>query len=303
MLEDALEKNNLLAGLILGNYYQCGFQNKDKVLIEKSDEKAYEIYMKVNPYDQFGITDWLIGWGYEKGHIGKSLTEQQRMNNAEEWYEKSKNKGLPKAYNSLGKIYYKDKLRQTDAVQFFKEACNRGDIYGALNAGHYFMEQYKIKKEVVYLKAAKKYYEIAAKKDSNEGYEKLGIIYENLAQEDFPSKIEHLDNAKKNYISSFAKVENHYAASGYYNLGCLIVNYPKLLADKDIAKALGTKKVRFDDFSIECFMRAYEIFSDLLRKEVKIGEVYNSYYQKLCTSFKSANKDGLEYNYQECILT
>lgn len=283
LLNYAAENNHVLAALFLGNIYSSGVKMHDNLVIEKNNEKAFKIYQSIQPYDPYGISDWMMGWLYEKKRIddAKKLSEHNRLAKARAFYESSAKKDFPKAKNSLGKFYHYGwggfQKSSTETNAYYKEAAKGRDIYGIMNCGHLEMEQYEhSSNEICYLENAKKYFEDAAKFNNIEGYLQLGIVYE---------KYKDYEQAKKCFLHSLMGPKNKYSATGYYKLGCLINQNHISKDDQDLVGLFTQEKVA--DISIECFKKAYEIFQSYTINGLQIsGYYYKSCYDNLINSFK-----------------
>lgn len=294
MLEKATnEHNNLIAALILGNIYEYGVENDGHVLLKGDREKAFKIYNKICENDNYGVSDWMVGWYYQNNYVDdtKKLEEDERLERAKEFYENSKNKGFPKAKNSLGnfikgsRVGYNYTRNIGLMIRYYSEADEQGDNYATLNYGHYYLEQFYSSKDIKSLEAASDLYEKTAKMKSPEGFVKLAIV--NI--EFFKSKndIQYLNNAIENLINSFSYGTNQFAAAGYCILGTLMKQYPNVFKYDDVVKKIPSN--RFNNPIIECYVIAYEIFLDLIAKGKTISEENKRYFKALSSAFQNAN--------------
>lgn len=144
----ATEYNNILAAIILAGLYKSGLRNNENVILDKNHDAALDLYEKVNDYDTFGITDWLIGFSFENNQTSKSkeMTEDLRKKTAMQYYLRSAEKKFPKAENSIGKFYHygwvTGQENETEAIGHFQKAAVSGDVYALMNCGHSEMKRY-----------------------------------------------------------------------------------------------------------------------------------------------------------------
>lgn len=289
LLEKAvIEHNNILSALVLANLHYSGIEHNGKQLLSQNREKAAEIYVRMKEFDPYGVCYWELGWLYENQLINaaKLLSRFECLSKAHEYYEKSAEKGYAKAYNSLGKFafygYGGATKSFTSAMEYYIKAASLGDIYAIMNCGHINMKRYydnPNRKES--LEEAEKYFIKAALYNNSEGFLQLGIIHEIKMTDDK----KHLSKAKEYYIKAFIAVENQYGATAYYKLGKLINNNVDLIKDNDIIIALGDR--RYQDLSIECFTRSYEIFQTLELNHGRLYGMYRECYMELIEIFKN----------------
>ena len=294
--KSAEDYHNVLAALILGSMYESGVECDGKTVLKKDRNKAYALYEKVNGYDDYGVTDWLLGFAYEKNRIsaGKELpSDSERRAIAYKYYEASLNKGYPKAYNSLGKFYQygwidgtPDKVKATGN---FAQAAELDDVYATLNCGHLQMKDYlsATKAEGTLLKA-EAYFKKASEFNNAEAWLFLGIVseekielYKNDKDKD---KYKYINDAVKYYKKSFEKTGSQYSAAGLYRLGLLINNYPQLKTNQSLAEALNADNA--SDLEIKCFSKAYIAFEKLILEGNTLSGQYASCYNELSKSFK-----------------
>ncbi len=281
LLKQAVNNRNVYAALLLGSIYQVGAKENGKVVIEKDLDKAIAVYRFIQDYDATGVSDWLIGWFYEKALFteAQGLDENERLNIAKEYYLKSECKKYPKALNSLGKFCYygwggyrKDRL---EALKFYKDAADGGDVFGCMNCGHTEMKFYYETGDREHLYNARKYFEMAAQYNNAEGWAQLGVTYE---------ECDEFSIAKDCYIKCTMFGVNPYSATGYYRLGCLINNLKISNKDADVQKAVGCSNDA--NFSVECFKMAYEMYQESIRDGQSIFGLYRTCYLKLIDAFE-----------------
>lgn len=299
LLEKATnEYNNIIAALILGNIYEYGVEKNGQVLLEGNIEKAFKVYDKVHENDNYGISDWMIGFYYENNYIdeAKKLNDDERYIKAKNFYEISKNKGFPKAKNSLGNFIKRGRAGYSFdknsglMIRYYSEADEQGDYYATINYGNYYLEQFRFSKNIKSLEAARDLYEKTAKMKSPEGYVKLAIV--NIEFFRRRNDIQYLENAKKNLIGSFSYGTNQFAAAGYCILGALTKQYPKIFK-KDVVEKLPSD--RFSNPIIECYVIAYEIFLGLKANGKNITDENNRYFEALSSAFQNANIEFLRF--------
>lgn len=286
LLEKAVnENNNVLAALVLANFYSSGIEHDKKYILQKNSEKAFEIYEFIKEYDDYGVSAWELGYAYENKQIESSiiLSDSDRLQKAREYFEESAAKGYAKAYNSLGKFYYYGKggLQKsfTDAMKNYSKAAELGDVYGIMNCGHISMKRYYETKENDCLEEAERYFNEAASYNNSEGLLHLGIIYEIKSHNDSKNIL----RAKEYYTKAVLSVKNQYSATAYYKLGKLLNNHPCLKNDSDVIDAL--KPIKYSDLSIECFTRAYQIFQNLDTSKERLDGQYSQCFNELIESF------------------
>lgn len=141
-------------------------------IVPKNYDKAKNLYMEVKDNGCFGVSEWLLGWLYEKRlrTESKSIPEEQCLNQAKIFYEQSRDKGFPKAYNSLGKFYEYSwgglgKNINKDR-QNYSNASDKGDIHGSLNCGPSNLKEYLKTGESDRLNNTIEEYTKAAKKEA-----------------------------------------------------------------------------------------------------------------------------------------
>lgn len=307
MLERAVEKENLIAGLILANIYEYGIEKNGEILLEENVEKAFSMYSKVSQFDSYGICNWMIGAYFQNDRIEEAHkhNENKRLEIAKQYFEKSLEKNFPKAYNSLGGLISGEKLGYDRIIDrekmegYFRKASELGDNYGKINLGNYLLDTYYLtyqannKEEdlLKHLVSAKKQFEDAATMNSPEAFVKLGMIY--LEMYNFNRSQECVLNAQKQFERSISFGRNQFAGAGYFLIGNLLKRYPEL-ADSNSLKSIITFD-RFNDLTIECFVRSYEIFNDLLLEGKAVNGENRRYFKVLSSTFKDIEIDPLKY--------
>lgn len=298
MLEKAAnDYRNIIAALILGNIYWHGIEKGGKILLEGDKEKAFQVYESISRYDNYGVSDWIIGWYYQNNYIddSKKYSDEDRYKKAREYYTISKDKGFPKAKNSLGNFIINDRAGFDSVVDsgemftLYREASKEGDNYATLNYGHYFLREYQSKHDIRALEAAKEQYSNASKMKSPEGYVKLVMV--NIEFHKETNDIKYLEESKKDLIDLFSCGANQFVATGYCILGTLLKQHPKFF--EEIVTKLPSNK--FKNPIIECYVIAYEIFLDLITNKKPISEENKRYYEALSEAFQNANIDFLKY--------
>lgn len=199
------EHKNLMAALLLANLYSSGIEHEGRCVLKHDPEEAARIYDSMSQYDPYGVCEWQLGWYYEKAIIdaAKTLQEDERLKRAKIYYDLSADKGYAKAFNSLGNFthYGWGGLSKDfpDAIGYYKQAANKGDIYGVMNCGLTCLTQYSMdNSQTDLLNQAHDYFEKAAQYGDIEGILQLGIIYEIKGKNDSSN----LDKAKLYYLQA-----------------------------------------------------------------------------------------------------
>lgn len=280
-LKEAAKSKHVFAALILGNLYETGLTYNNMEIVPKDYDKAKNLYMEVKDNDCFGVSEWLLGWLYEKRLTteSKSIPEEQCLNQAKIFYEQSRDKGFPKAYNSLGKFYEYgwgglgkniNKDRQN-----YSTASEMGDIHGSLNCGHSNLNEYLKTRNDDRLNDAIEEYQKAAQKSSVEGWFKLAYSL---------SLKSDIDGAKIYYIKAISGLQdNIYCAAAYYNL-FLFIKQNKLHNDKDIIIAIfGNDSTSIGEAGVllECIIRSYTIFSNAEKNGIILTKEYKEYFEEI----------------------
>lgn len=285
--EAVFEYKNLMAALLLANTYKSGVIKDNHCIITPDIKKAYNIYIYIEPLDRLGISDWELGWMYENDLLEAthSMSESDRKNTACEYYKKSAIKGFAKAYNSLGKFYYKGwgglDYNYHEAERNYSRAAELDDVYAIMNYGLLSMRRYYDHKQEKDLLEAEFYFIKAIRYDNAEGYLQLGILNEIRSEYD----IKYLQAAKENYLKAINTVENQYSATAYLKLGKLINRFNTLKNDKEIIKVLGVTIP--EDLSIECFNRSYDTFHKIEEENGRLDGDYIGYYDEIKGHFHS----------------
>ena len=273
ILEKAVfEDNNVLAGYLLGNIYYSGLEHNGKIILKCDYDKAAKVYQTINENDKYGVSDWMLGWLYQFNLINDAHAnaDDENMNIARRYYESSKGKGYPKAFNSLANLMINkragfDASNEIDAISLYHEAAKLEDNYALLNCGHYYKNQ-KNNYDV-----ALKYYLQSAKLNCPEGCVNVGEIYEIISStdNDISNKKKNITEACRNYISciklgeSFSpnNQKNKFVAKAYYKLGN-IINSIEVLDDRGIHSFF--EKMNTRDISPHCLSNAYSILSSII---------------------------------------
>lgn len=289
LLRKATANNHVLSALILSNLYYSGIEYKNVCVLKRDIEESAKIYLNIEPYDKYGVSDWMLGWYYENNSIddAKSMTKEKRLETAKEYYLMSADKGYPKAFNSIGKFLYYGmgglKRDYAGAIQNYKKAADNGDVYGIMNCGlaslkHYYQDE----TDEASLDDAERYFSTAAEYNNSEGLLQLGVIYEIRMSKD----AKNLGIAKQYYIKAMLNVENQYSATAYYRLGKLINRNKSLSNDEEIVKALG--KRQYYDLAIECIARAYRIYQTIQQNaDDRLDYEYLKNFDELMKVFKN----------------
>ena len=291
LLKQAVNQhNNLMAALLLANLYSSGIEHEGRCVLKHDPEEAARIYESMCKYDAYGVCEWQLGWYYEKAIINaaKTLEEEERLKRAKTYYELSAAKGYAKAFNSLGNFTHYGwggmSKNFPNAIGYYKQAANMGDIYGVMNCGLTCLTQYyKDNSQTDLLNQAQAYFETAAQYGDIEGILQLGMIYEIKSTNDSCC----LNIAKQHYLEALKNVDNQYSATAYFKLGKMINRHDALQSDEEIITALGES--RYKDKALECFTRAYEMYQKL-DSPVESGErlfgQYRECFNELIAIFK-----------------
>lgn len=282
LLDEATFKyRNLMAGLLLANSYKIGIKKNNNFIVSPDRKKAFEIYNYLESFDIIGVSEWELGWIYENDLLDLThhLSDLERKKTACEYYQKSAMKGFAKAFNSLGKFYYKGwgglEYNYHEAERCYSKAADLDDVYAIMNYGLLSMRRYKDHNLEKDLLEAESYFIKATQYDNAEGYLQLGIINEIRSEHD--SKF--IEDAVDNYLKTINTVENQYSATAYFKLGKLINKLEKLKNDKRIINILGD--VSPEELSIECFNRAYGIFHRIEEENARLDGDYIEFYDEL----------------------
>ena len=232
--KSANEYNNIISALILANLYDYGVEKDGVILISGDKEKAFKVYKAMEEYDEYGVSHWMLGWYYQNNLVNESklLNDNERLTVAKKYYEVSKNKGFPKAMNSLGNFIMFgyagfDKNKDSgDMIAYYKAASEKGDNYATLNYGHYYLREYNLNKRIESLKKAEELYKKATEMKSPEGFVKLGVV--KIEEYNKTNEVSCLIEAKKCFISLFQFGSNQFSAAGYFMLGNLLNQHPDI---------------------------------------------------------------------------
>lgn len=270
ILEKAVfDEKNILAGYLLGNIYSSGLEQNGKIIIKCDYNMATKVYRIINENDQYGVSDWMLGWFYQLNLIddAQAKTEEENVRIAREYYECSRKKGYPKAFNSLANLMINkhagfDASNEIEAISLYHEAAKLNDNYALLNCGHYYKNQRKN------YAVALKYYLQSAELNCPEGCVNVGEIYEILSTTDNGMDNENLIKACHNYISciklgesfSLKNQKKKFVAKAYYKLGNIMNNMDVL--DEEIKSFFDNMEHR--DFGPHCLSNAYDILTEII---------------------------------------
>lgn len=289
------EYGNSMAAIILGSIYEYGVEKNGLILRHAELDKAKELYREFAERDMSGVCDWQLGWFAQKEAFRDSIELKRKdelLYEARKHYEQSMKKGFPKAKNSIANFMkngwagYDSENDHMTMIYYYTEASQQGDYYAALNSGHYYLDQSKMKtnkeeKESMLVNARDRY-ELAAKMNSPEGAIRVSMTELELYQ--ITGIKDHLDNAWKSMCDSVKYGENEFSAVGYCLLGNLLSRYPEF-HNVDIYDLLkiskGTHKVY-----VECYERAYAMFVKLISQGKKLSNNSQSYFDLLTKSFE-----------------
>lgn len=291
----ASEHENSMAAIILGSIYEYGIEKNGLILQKGEIDKAIELYKRFAESDVSGVCDWQLGWFAQKEACLDSVGPNRKdelLCEARRHYERSMQKGFPKAKNSIANFMkkgwagFEPKRDQMKMISYYIEASQQGDYYAALNSGHYYLEQSKKETEteekVSMLENARERYAQAAKMNSPEGAVRVSMTELQLYQ--VTGVKEHLNKAWVAMRNSVKYGENEFSAVGYCLLGNLLSRYPEFQGT-DIFDFLeidkGTHKVY-----IECYNRAYAMFVELTSQGKKLSRNSQSYFDLLTKSFE-----------------
>ena len=297
--KSATKYNNLISALLLGNIYGCGVEKDGITLLDEDKEKAFEIYKAIEPYDIYGVSQWMLGWYYQNSYVeeAKKLDDNKRLMEAKIYYEKSMKKGFPKAMNSLGNfiIYgyagFDSKKDIGDMISYYKAASEKGDNYAVLNYGHYFLREYANCKDLECLNKADELYSKATEMKSPESFVKLGVV--KLEKYKITNDHKCLEAAAENFIASLSFGTNQFVAAGYFMLGNLLKQYMSIFDEKEIREVAFPNKLKFSNLIIECYVKSYEIFLSLTDKKIILSGENKKIFKLILDSFQNLEVDPL----------
>ena len=297
--KSAMEYKNLISALILGNIYGCGIEKDGVTLLDEDKEKAFEIYKAIEPYDNYGVSQWLLGWYYQNSYVeeAKKLDDNKRLMEAKIYYENSMQMGFPKAMNSLGNfIFYGyagfDSKKDSDKmISYYTKASEKGDTYALLNCGHYFLREYAHDKNLASLEKAEELYMKATEMKSPESFVKLGVV--KLEKYKITHDRKCFEAAAENFIASLSFGTNQFVAAGYFMLGNLLKQYMSFLNEEVIREVVFSNKLKFSNLIIECYVKSYEIFLSLTDKKKILSGENRKIFNLLLDSFQKLEIDPL----------
>ena len=299
MLEKSVEYGNIIAALILANIYAHGIEYNGEIILESNRDKAYEIYINVCENDDYGVSDWMIGFYFQNNLIKESnnCDDQTRLKTAYRYFLKSKDKGFPKAKNSLGKIISDNKLgfdpikNEIEMIKYFEDASELGDNYANINLGNFYLDRYFFEKRKERLINAKEKFETGAQMNSPEALVKLGTIYIEFYNLD--SDESYIKEAQRKFELAVSFGTNQFSAAGYFLLGNLLKRYHDLINIDSLTKTLN--QIKYEDLIIECHVRAYDIFNNLISNGKTINGENRRYFNILSQSFKDIEINPLQF--------
>lgn len=287
------EESNIFAGYLLGNIYYSGLEHNGKVIIESDYNLAAEVYETINDNDEYGVSDWMLGWLYQFNLIDKAHanSEDKNMEIARRYYESSKEKGYPKALNSLANLMINkcagfNAGNEIEAISLYHDAAELNDNYALLNCGHYYKNQKKN------YDVALKYYLQSAEFNCPEGCVNVGEVFEMLSSTDIDKKKKekNIIEACHYYINCIKLGESipsknpkkKFVAKAYYKLGNIIKNINDL--DEETKSFFNDLKSK--DIIPYCLSNAYMMLSEIIDSLPPDGnEEFFDIYDKLSNMY------------------
>lgn len=296
LLEKAVsEHGNSMAAIILASIYEYGIEKNGLILRKGEKDKAIELYSRFAESDLSGVCDWQLGWFAQKEACRDSVELKRKdelLRKALEHYERSMQKGFPKAKNSIANFMRKgwagfdSKKNQMKMISYYTEASQQGDYYAALNSGHYYLDQSEketdTKEKVSMLENARECYAQAANMHSPEGAVRVSMTELKLYQ--VTGVKDHLNKAWVAMRNSVKYGENEFSAVGYCLLGNLLSRYPEF-QNADISDFLKIDKSTHKVY-IECYERAYAMFVKLTSQGKNLSRNSQIYFDLLTKSFE-----------------
>ena len=286
------EESNIFAGYLLGNIYYSGLEHNGKVIIESDYNLAAKVYETINDNDEYGVSDWMLGWLYQFDLIDKAHAnlDDKNMEIARRYYESSKEKGYPKAYNSLANLMINKRAgfnagNEIEAISLYHDAAELNDNYALLNCGHYYKNQKKN------YDVALKYYLQSAEFNCPEGCVNVGEIFEMLSSTDIEKKEKNIIEACHYYINCIKLGESipsknpkkKFVAKAYYKLGNIINN----INDIDEETKSFFKDLKSKDIVPCCLSNAYTMLSEIVDSLPRDGnEEFFGIYDKLSNMYQ-----------------
>lgn len=284
------EEHNVFAGYLLGNIYYSGLEHNGKEMIKCDYNMAAKVYKTINPNDEYGVSDWMLGWLYQLKMIeeAKNNTEENNLIIARKYYEMSQKKGYPKALNSLANLMINrragyDTGNEIEAISLYQAAAQLEDNYALLNCGHYYKNQRKN-----YIDALNCYMK-SAEFNCPEGCVNVGEVLEKLSPQDEGYNNEII-KACHYYIKciklgEFIPTTNQkkkFVAKAYYKLGIIVNNMDTL--DEQTNSFFNNYVHR--DICPYCFSEAYSILTSLIDFLPADGnEEFYDIYSKLANMY------------------
>lgn len=263
------EENNILAGYLLGNIYYSGLEFNGKDVIKCDYNMAADVYQAINENDNYGVSDWMLGWLYQLNLIDDAhlKADDENMSIARGYYERSQKKGYPKALNSLANLMINKRAGfnegdEIKAISLYHEAADLEDNYAILNCGHYYKNQKKN------YNVALKYYSQSAGFSCPEGSVNVGEVFEKLSSTNVDTNNEYIIDACRNYLNcikfgeffSSKNQKRKFVAKAYYKLGNIINSRGVL--DDETKIFFGNRNIR--DVGPYCLSKAYDILSEII---------------------------------------
>ncbi len=182
-----------------------------------------------------------------------------------------------KAFNSIGK-FHRDGIgvekNPLKAIQYFREATERGDIYSILNEAYIHAEKEES------FKLAIECYEKAIEQNTSLSYLKFGEFIEKNVEYFSKNKYKYDILKVFDYYLTAIKLSNGpVAARVYYNIGCMLSSDASLIVSKskEIQKLFGSEQ---RDIVNLAFQKSKTIFENSIRRNVVLShtdkEVYNN---------------------------
>ena len=278
-LKTALDEyNNVLAGLLLGNIYSNMVERNGEIVFKADWDKAAEVYEKLKDYDNYGVSQWMLGWCYQNRFIksAKKMKPEESMAKALEFYQESEKCNFPKAYNSIANLMQINavpKGNENRMIHYYEKASELNDIYGTINSGIVYFKKYKISKTQDDFDDTEEYFLKAIKYESPNSYLYLSQLY-----------IEYFNNTNnqeilKKAIPLLLKLikygANQLTAAAFVVLGQQIKDHRFLIND-EIRNLFPEKND--SELPLEFVLKAKSIFEYLEANDKMISEENRKYY-------------------------
>ena len=102
------------------------------------------------------------------------------------------------------------------------------------------------------------------------------------------------EEAKSNFVASISHGANQFAAVGYCLLGNLLNLYPDFCKDNEVMRSVPLE--RYNNYTIECYVKSYEIFLSLLSQGKLVSNENKNYFNLLTSSFQNIKIDALNFS-------